>query len=243
MLLASLVLLLDTPQLPSPAQARGVVYALLREHAPELHDQQSLKPFTVSVGPQRPPFLRLTFLNDDLYARLSPHLYPLAGRSVRFGATSARVTAVLQEGHPWAALSTYGRLFQGDSQGDVSLRFATPTFFRRQGQNYALPEPGLVFGSLLSRWNAYAPLPVPAELEQALPQLTFKYFNLRTRTIAGHTPTAGALGRATYHLPGASEEQRRWLSALGRFAFYSGVGAKTTLGFGQVRPYTLRLKS
>jgi len=47
----------------------------------------------------------------------------------------------------------------------------------------------------------------------------------------------GFVGRVVYHLPKASPTEAQWLQALGRFAFYAGVGAKTSLGFGRARVF------
>ena len=65
----------------------------------------------------------------------------------------------------------------------------------------------------------------------------FGLFLLGVRTLPARTEvdTAGFVGRVVYHLPRATEEEALWLSALGRFAFYSGVGAKTSLGYGRAR--------
>jgi CRISPR-associated endoribonuclease Cas6 len=50
--------------------------------------------------------------------------------------------------------------------------------------------------------------------------------------------TVGFVGKVVYHLPKATEEEALWLSALGRYAFFSGVGAKTSLGYGLARAFT-----
>ncbi len=241
MLLAALVLPLEGPALPQALHARGWVYNLLRETAPEVHDAAGPKPFTVGVG-GRPnaPWLRLTCLTEEVYAALSPALWRRVGLEVRLGEDTYRIKAVLEAEHPWAGLVTWPRLFQGEAGPDLGLEFASPTFFRRQGANYPLPEPRLVLGSLIERWNAHAPTPVPPGVAARLVEATtLRYLNGRTVSAVGHDRTVGFRGRVTYHLPRASAEEARWLAALGRFAFFSGVGAKTTLGFGQVRPYAL----
>ena len=152
MILASLVLVLDGLERPQAAHTRGFFYGLLRQHAPDLHDAPGLRPFTLGVGGtggSHAYFVRLTLLHEPLYAALSPALYGLVGNHITLGGESYRVTALLQEDHSWAGLTTYDRLFRGETSADLSLRFVSPTFFRRQGANYALPEPALVFASLI----------------------------------------------------------------------------------------------
>jgi CRISPR-associated endoribonuclease Cas6 len=240
-ILASLVLPLEGPLKPQPIHARGLLYGLLREHAPELHERQGLKPFTVAVGGREAPWLRFTFLDEGLYAALSPALYGLAGQDLHLGDTIYKVKTVLQENHPWAGMTTWPRLFQSESSTDLPLQFVSPTFFRRQGANYPLPEPRLVFGSLVERWNLYAPLKVPEAIAASLTErCTLRYLRLLSRSASAHDRTVGFVGRVTFHLPGASEDEAHWLGVLGSFAFYSGVGAKTTLGFGQAKPYAYK---
>lgn len=238
MLLVALVLPLDGPAPVAPLHVRGWFYGLIRELAPELHDAEGPRPFTLSHGGRDQPFIRLTFLQEDLYARLSARLYTLPESHMLLGKQRYGIKAVLQDGHPAAGLGNYARLFGPASTADAAMHFISPTFFRRQGNNYPLPEPKLVFASLISSWNSFAPLKVPTDIEEALTgRLTLRHLELRSRSSEAHSRTVGCLGRVTYHLPKASDEEKNWLSALHRFSFYSAVGAKTSLGYGQVRPF------
>lgn len=211
-ILASLVLQLKGTVRPQAAHTRGFFYRLLQQHAPGLHDAPGLRPFSLGVGGtgKQPYFVRIMLLTEPLYAALSPSLYGLVGNEITLGGESYRVTALLQEDHSWAGLSTYNRLFRGEASADLSLRFVSPTFFRRQGANYALPEPALVFSSLIERWDAFAPAKVPPEVCEALKsRVMLRHFELRTRYAEAHERTVGVVGRATYHLPKASDHERR----------------------------------
>ncbi|MER3489795.1 MAG: CRISPR-associated endoribonuclease Cas6 [Meiothermus sp.] len=238
MILAALVLPLEGPDRPDPDGWRGLVYGLLKEIDPELHAAQS-NPFSLGLGGAEGGWwVRIGLLEEGLYARLSPRLFGLAGQSVRLKAP-LRVRAVLQEEHPWAGLSSYPRLFQGQATASLGLHFASPTFFRRQGNPYPLPEPKLVFDSLAQRWNAFAPVQVPLEVQGAWERITVSRLQGHTQRIAPNADERGVgfVGRVVYHLPKASPSEAQWLQALGRFAFYAGVGAKTSLGFGRVRMF------
>ncbi len=243
MILAALVLSLEAPSRPEPAQVQGWFYRSLREVDPALHDHPAPPPFALAVGGREGGYwLRVTLLSEALYAGFSPRLYLLAGDRLRFGTLEARVRAVLHDGHPWAGLTTYPRLFQGQVENDYPLRFVSPTFFKRKGNHYPLPEPKLVFRSLYERFKAYAPIKPPEEFPELFGRITLRKANLRTRPVEHDTRGVGIVGEAVYHLPNASEDEARWLTALWRFAFFAGVGAKTTLGFGQVKPYLSRPK-
>ncbi len=241
MMLAALVLPLEGPTRPDPDGWRGLVYGLLRQVDPKLHEAQP-NPFSLSLGGlEGEAWVRIGLLEEGLYARLSPLLFGLAGQSVRLKAPF-RVQTVLQEGHPWAGVSTYPRLFQGQASASLGLQFASPTFFRRKGQSYPLPEPKLVFDSLALRWNAFAPVRVPEELQESWERMTIARFQGHTQAIRPNPDERGVgfVGRVVYYLPAASPVETQWMQALGRFAFYAGVGAKTSLGFGRVRGFDPR---
>ncbi len=240
MVLASLVLLLEGESAPEPLGLRGFFYGLLKEVAPGVHDQGE-NPFSLGFGGGEGGYwARIALLEEGLYGRLSPRLFALEGRSIRLG-KPFRVKAVLQEGHPWAGLTTYPRLFQAPEGPDLPLRFFSPTFFRRKGVHYPMPEPRLVLEGLLRRLEGLAALPVPDGVREALlERTTVRWFEGKTVRAEAEVGAVGFVGRVVYHLPKATEEELRWLWALGRFAFYAGVGAKTALGFGRVKVFQPR---
>jgi len=238
MMLAALVLPLEGPARPDPDGWRGLVYGLLRQIDPKLHRAQP-NPFSLGLGGLEGRWwVRIGLLEEGLYARLSPLLFGLTGQGVRLK-EPFRVREVLQEGHPWAGVSTYSRLFQGQASHSVGLQFASPTFFRRQGNSYPLPEPRLVFDSLVQRWNTFAPVKVPEEVQESWERLTIARLRGHTQHIAPNADERGVgfVGQVVYHLPAANPTERQWLWALARYAFYAGVGAKTSLGFGRVRSF------
>ncbi len=241
MILAAVVLTLKGPARPDPDGWRGLVYGLLKDIDPEIHKAQP-NPFSLSLGGHEGAWwVRVGILQESLYARLSPHLFGLLGQSVRLKELY-RVKAVLQEEHPWAGVSSYPRLFQGQASPSLGLQFASPTFFRRKGNSYPLPEPRLVFDSLAQRWDAFAPVKVPEELGQTWERMTIARFQGHTQSIKPNPDERGVgfVGRVVYYLPAASPMEAQWMQALGRFAFYAGVGAKTSLGFGRVRGFDPR---
>lgn len=238
MMLAALVLPLEGQARPDPDGWRGLVYGLLKEIDPELHTAQH-NPFSLGLGGAEGQWwVRIALLEEGLYARLSPHLFGLVGQSVKLK-EPFRVRAVLQEEHPWASLSTYPRLFQGQASPSLGLQFASPTSFRRKGNSYPLPEPKLVFDSLTQRWNAFAPVKVPPELAETWERVTITRLQGHTQAIRPNPDERGVgfVGRVVYHLPAAKPTEAQWMQALGRFAFFAGVGAKTSLGFGRVRGF------
>ena len=240
MLLAAVVLPLRGEGTPHPNELQGWFYGLARGADATLHDRPGPKPFTLGWLPGKNPALRLTFLDGHLHARLSPALWDLVGRDVVLGERRFRVGAVVEADHPWAGLSTYPRLFQGEVVADYPMAFRSPTFFKRKGAHYPLPEPRLVFGSLLQKFQQHAPARLPGGLEGVFDRITFRAHDIRTLSAEHDARAPGFVGRVVFHLPRAQEDEARWLTALWRFSFFAGVGAKTTMGFGLVRPLRVR---
>ena len=104
-----------------------------------------------------------------------------------------------------------------------------------------LPDPEVVFGSLVRSWNLLAPQGMGVDRERVMAyvgeQVVVKRIEgLRTQMLRFRRALqVGFVGRVTYGLMGEDREARRQLDALSRLAFYSGVGMKTTMGMGQVR--------
>jgi len=121
----------------------------------------------------------------------------------------------------------------------VQIEFASPTGFKKDGEmDHLFPEPALVFGSLLRRWNEFAPLALPDELMRyARECLRVSAYSLRTQSVrlTPEITLTGTVGWARY---AAVHFDRYWMSlvqALAKFSAYSGVGAKLSMGFGQAR--------
>ncbi|MDP2662237.1 MAG: CRISPR system precrRNA processing endoribonuclease RAMP protein Cas6, partial [Dehalococcoidia bacterium] len=65
-------------------------------------------------------------------------------------------------------------------------------------------------------------------------------YRLSTRLASfGDYSETGFFGHAVYECPSASDEERRLINTLADFAFFAGVGAKTTMGMGQCRRLAL----
>lgn len=172
----------------------------------------------------------------------------LDGAALRVESPSPRPSPIGRgeggEGHPWAGAATYESLsapwLLGRSAPDrrLSLQFASPTTFKSGGMNVPVPMPGWVFGSLLEKWNAFAPVALPPEVRRFASEcLALSRYELRTVGLPfkDGAMKVGAVGRVTY---AALNGDRYWLSLmslLADFAFYAGVGAGTAMGMGQCR--------
>jgi CRISPR-associated endoribonuclease Cas6 len=168
---------------------------------------------------------------------------------------------------PWAGytgLAELCRRWQNgplpESASQISLEFASPTVFSRGSreglgkQMDPLPAPGMLFGSLAAVWNEHfgprKDLPGLQDLAGlALDKQAIRAYAEETVVVGQYRlesrmfrywsqPQIGATGHITYLLQDRhNQELGRALNLLADFAFYSGVGYKTTMGMGQVRRF------
>jgi CRISPR-associated endoribonuclease Cas6 len=226
--------------------------------AAALHAEQRVRPLTVSpilgletgpsavTNPARRYWLRATLLNTRL-EHLSAEWATTAPGQLAIGGVLWQVEQVTSSSaaHQWAGTIAYEQLMadvlrQGGTRGPARWRFefATPVMFRQRSRCLPLPEPALVFGSLLDRWNALAPLPLPPEVREfAETALVVNNFALNSVAVAGKggVPQIGAVGSCCYTVTTRDRHLETCIEVLARWAFYSGVGAGTARGFGQTR--------
>jgi CRISPR-associated endoribonuclease Cas6 len=161
---------------------------------------------------------------------------------LRFGGAAWQVEEITSDParHPWAGRASYTDLVAAGVQAEQrgthhwTFAFRSPVTFRRKGLNMPFPLPELVFGSLLDRWNAAAPMPFPDDLrEQALARIAVESVDLHSVRLAtkGNALQIGTVGQVTYTLTGSLDLAGR-IETLARFAAYSGIGAGVARGMG-----------
>lgn len=218
---------------------------------------------TLAVSPGQVYWLRMTMLDDtvfDTFMRIL--LLKAQGLTFRIGETLFEVSRVITnpEGSnqelAWVASSSFAALHQlAEARKSYRFEFHTPTAFslgkRSWGkQLHLFPEPSNVFESIAAQWERCAPLPLRLATQDLTPRAVSQWcaehlvvarYTLTTSHLAakkfGHI---GFQGTITYDVKGDREAvEARWLSTLARFAFFSGVGYKTTMGMGQSRCLSL----
>ncbi len=256
------------PDLPAPAWWGRAAQALFLEQiarddpdlAAHLHDGEGPHPYTFStlmggfpdqrVDPERTYTLRFTAFERSLALRLMEMardparlgvgaLIELDRRPFVVEAVSAQL-----DHQTWAGADDYDMLAARALTASqppprrIALHWASPTAFRQQGRDVPLPLPELVFGSLLDRWNAYAPAAFPAETRRyAAECLAVTRYDLHTRPVPMRDgiQRVGAVGTVTFS---TFNYDRYWMSVLGalaQFSRYAGLGAGCSHGMGQCR--------
>lgn len=217
-----------------------------------LHDHDNpTRPFTAStllgysprrgLDPQRSYSLRLTAISQTLTALLlkAAESGPLSpGRYLELDYRPLRIESVHAETHSTQELSAPYLLARATPERRISLELLSPTYFKQSGKYNPIPQPDLVFGSLLDRWNAFAPIAFPAELRRYAGEcLAVSFFKISSRVtpFKGSGVRIGAVGEITYT---STNYDRYWMSlvhTLAEFAQFSGVGAGVASGMGQCR--------
>lgn len=204
--------------------------------------------------------VRFAFLDDSIYPLLARYFLSTPDLSldlVRTELTVSRILSTPQSGEEWAGCASFEEISTRASgeEKQFTFQFATPTFFKRgSGPTYPdllvpLPLPDLVFGSLLRNWNQFSPSSfVEANLLKEIcshhleithhrissqqARLVFQKPDGQYRT----TTFPGFVGSCSLRLVELHDQAIiKTLNALADFAFYAGVGAKTTMGFGVSR--------
>jgi CRISPR-associated endoribonuclease Cas6 len=224
--------------------------------AQAIHDSSGPKPFTVSdlFEHEGQLTLRLTALTRSVAQTLIQAVTVGAlqpGAMLNLDGLKLRVTGVVtrREQHLWAGQASYGALAlpwlyqQAEPEIRLAFEFASPVTFKSNDMNVPVPMPQWVFGGLLDRWNTFAPVPLPEIVREfAALRKALSRYELRTVAVPFKPGTVkfGAVGYGVYTAPHPDEALLSALNLLSDFAFYAGVGAQTTMGFGQCRPVEVR---
>lgn len=242
----------------------GLFFEILKSYSPKVadftHDEKrKSKPFSLSGVIERKSrsdgklFLdsgeNASFRISILMEKLIPDILAAFGKAInlktKLSLAKGRIAIKnidYQEGSsPWVRSSLYPKLYEEAKPVErIKLRFASPTSFRTGGKQFTLPAPSLIFGSLLDRWNSYSGIKFREDFLEKLNSVYPSEFELRSELILfSNYKIIGFRGTVEYRFGKEfTREEKKTINALADFAFYAGVGYKTTMGMGQ----TVRVK-
>ena len=203
--------------------------------------------------------LRLTILDDSLRDFFIFEFLPQMGPEIHILWMDFKPASFVYSDHldaragflPYAQLARDGGNHQ---QKKVTMAFVSPTVFRSNDQDIPLPEPGRIYRNLQIFWNAFAPQALAIEddwLDFAREAIVInRIYHLKTerlRFAGGQRGAAtGFVGRIEFSLLSPNHLDDKWAAyfpqgqsiflTLSAFAFFCGVGARTTIGMGQTYP-------
>jgi len=186
---------------------------------------------------------RITLLDDTLFSKLTKLWLNLRPQKpYHLGSGELMITSVLAspDSHLWANAISYQELYNQASatERNITLKIYTPTAFRQGKYDVSLPTAELVFNSLLRKWEKYSNISFSnANFDCLFPA----YFDINTEiVIEPKTKFIGCIGTINYKILGEVETTLiKQINTLADYSFFSGLGRKTTMGFGIIK----RLKS
>lgn len=203
---------------------------------------------SVALEPGHACFLRLSSYEPALSALLAERLLPGLPETISLAGATLRIVGATSDPqqHPWAGHATMQDLLRqhtlhGQPESRVALHFASPTVFRSQEMMLPLPLPRLVFEGLVRRWNAVAPITLPAEVNRFAEEcLAVSQHRIRTeRVVFGEDGERGAfpgfMGHVTFVFRVKDHYWMGLIHLLAAFSLYAGVGQRVTMGLGQAR--------
>ncbi|AOR31085.1 hypothetical protein BFF78_08550 [Streptomyces fodineus] len=221
-----------------PKQLHGLAATLLEQAGADHHAQT--KPYTVSPlmaahgrgrnAPGAAAVLHLGWLPDAP----RPDLTLLTGTRLRLGAQFFTVASAWEEAMPYAALA------MAMPAERAVMHFRSVTYFSRAGRAHPLPDPGLLYGSLIRRWNRYAPEQAhitDVEEKELLGTVVLCAHDICSSPVdLGSGTRVGFTGTATFRLHGPqTPAMQQQFTALSQFASIAGAGAQTTHGLGHTQ--------
>lgn len=190
--------------------------------------------------------VRFTLLEDRPFLRLAEYFLGIRrgfGLSLAGAPVSVKEVLIVPSAEdPWAGHAGPADLYELAAASDLfTLTFASPTTFRRGDKNLPLPVPRLVFQGLYDKWQHFCPeQPLKEDLLDFVDRHIFpaKYHLVTDLIDYGKNALySGFVGCCTFGLRRqivkAYPDHARQVDLLARFAFFAGVGQKTTMGMGQ----------
>jgi len=248
---------------------QAMFLTLLRQVDPELtnrlHANSAYRPYTLSplglmaqnrdfqgwrmprdrmIAAETACFVRITFLEDDLFATFSSYFLSRIDPTFRLGETQFTATDVLvgaDSRQRWGRFVSHQALAEraSDTERRIHLRFLTPTSFRAGNWDLPLPLPRLVFRSYQKRFEEFAHITVPPEFADSveehvgvsrLDRLSTDIIKTKKVMLIGFT------GDVVFQIDSkAPSEFVRYVNLLADYAFFCGTGRKTAVGMGQTK--------
>ncbi|WP_335743682.1 CRISPR-associated endoribonuclease Cas6 [Thermosipho sp. 1070] len=221
--------------------------------AEQVHEEDNYKPFTVSsilgkrtdrliiIEKGRKYYIRITFLNEEAFNFFTIKIFKskYSKEKLKINDIEFYISNVIfhEKQSKWAGILTENELLSTNYNNNViKLRFYTPTLFRIGDKHLGYPFPDKVFKSLLKKFNKYAEFKINEDYANMFSDI--EILNKRTykkRVYMRNYYLDGFIGTVEYKIPTDDRNFFKVIHMLADFAFFSGVGYKTTMGFGQVK--------
>lgn len=207
------------------------------------HDEKNNKSFTTRKLELKKHFLniRMTLLEDKYFDRIANVLLNACTRPFLLNEHRLMISKIMcskGSDNYWANQKTYEEIYENASQEDSKIDFniETPLSFKIGDNFECLPLPELFFKSLHKRWNNFSDIKFDDSLLALLNKVSTSYFDISTDKLNSSTiKLIGCKGKVSYRITNkVNKDFIHYINTLSDFAYFSGVGVKTSLGMGQV---------
>jgi CRISPR-associated endoribonuclease Cas6 len=230
-----------SPSSLKPKVIHGILFSLFSKEVGEFFHSPIVKPFSLfcplcfkSNKEEIHSFtLEVNLLDFSLFPYLSRELLIRSDREFSVEGVKAKFQSMKA-----IKSATYEEILENGFQTkDLIIDFLTPTTFKKGKYDFILPEPYLIFKNLIKRWNAFSPRKIDYQLLQYVKEniiVAGCWIKSQKTEISPKAKITGFTGRVFLYATKEAEENRL-LNALLQFAEFSGIGRKTTMGFGKAK--------
>ena len=233
----------------------GMLFHMIKERDEEevevLHDGYDSKPFTISPIIPYPSwkhgkrylkkgdkhFFRITFLEDNWYKLFMEYFLYYQDRLKLSGSQIEIIEVLTNSNEDKKCNSITPKKLRKNSQARQKIKFKihSTTTFRDGDKHIVFPIHNYLFNSLYSKWEEFSSEELIVEREDFNHIYVSRYELESAMEQFSDCPIKGFRGDCEYELDAnLSEDKIKDINLLADFAFYSGVGYKTTMGLGQV---------
>lgn len=219
----------------------------------KLHDDDTYKSFTVSsllglaidkeseIYINKNYYIRFTILDNNLFKKIATNLFQkqMFKSDIKLENISFKVERVLYDNtkSQWAGIFDLNKIIhKEDFSKQITMRFYTPTLFKSGDKFNTKPEIRLIFTGLLRKYNKYSAYKLDESLIHEFENIVVKEDKTKLRKVQMKNGYfIGFTGNLTIEIQSENIELIKMINILSEFAFYAGVGYKTTMGLGQVK--------
>ena len=228
----------------SPERIHGLFFSIIgNKLAEELHKPSKIKPFCIGIpnllkesNKFERIFLRISLLDENLFPRVLSSIL-LNNEDIYISGIKLRKILKPFIDERW--IKSYDSLVKHvKPDKTIIFDFKTPTSFKKGDKDYPIPDPTLIFKSLIRKWCAFSPIPINVNLRNAINNdIEIMGVWIRTKKISFSKvgKLTGFVGRVVFYIDSEDIEIIKWINILGKFSEFAGIGRKTTMGFGMVR--------
>ncbi len=235
---------------------------LIREanelEADKLHEQEHLKGFAVSgilglanengymVEKNRYYYIKISTFYDRLFKLLAMSTFKkkILNLSINLEELNFKVINLFfdKRHSKWAGVFNLEEIMgKSNLQDEICMKFYTPTVFKAGDKKIVKIDPKKMYTGLLKKFNKYSNTKIREDITKKFDKIEIKKDMTKREFIKlKHGGIKGSVGKVVFKISTDDQELLETINLLSEFAFYAGVGYKTTMGLGLTSKVRIR---